>query len=174
MNLADIVKTVAPALGAALPLPPPLGSLASKWLADKVLGNAALKPEEVRAALENPSPELMLKLKEQDNAFSAHMRELNVDLEKLTIGDRADARRMQSETQSVMPAALSLIATGAFLLALAIIFFVDVPAPRRELIVYMLGVLTVLVKDAYAYYMSTNANSARKDDLVKHMWDSTP
>lgn len=99
MEWQDIVKTVAPMLGTALG--GPLVGTAVKVLGEAVLGRSDATAEEVQAAVESGmSPDVLVKLREMDNAFKVQMatadlniKQLEVTREQNYLADVADARK---------------------------------------------------------------------------------
>jgi len=75
----SLVRAVAPALATALGTP--LAGLAVAAISDAVLGKPDGSEQEVEAALAVAGPDVLLRLKDADRAFTLRMRELDIDLE---------------------------------------------------------------------------------------------
>ena len=73
-----LVKTVAPVLGTALG--GPLAGAATAAITKAVLGSDTATEKDIEAALATASPEILLKLKEADQAFETRMTELGIDV----------------------------------------------------------------------------------------------
>lgn len=87
-----IVRSVAPTLGAALG--GPIGGVATKFLADKFLGNSDASEAELEQAIIGATPEQLATLKKLDNDFAIQMKKLDIDVFKLEVEDRKSAREM--------------------------------------------------------------------------------
>jgi hypothetical protein len=96
MNLSDILSKAAP------------------WLAETA--------DELAAAVQGASPEQMVGLRMAEMDFERRMKELGfqhaADLESIAAKDRDSARSMQVANKSFMPAVLSVLVTGGYLLIL--------------------------------------------------------
>jgi hypothetical protein len=101
----SIVKTVAPVLGTALG--GPMAGAATKFIADKFLGNPDASEQEIAQALSNSSPEQLIKLKEIDNTFALEMKRLDVDVYRLELQDKDSARKREMEVKDWTPAILA-------------------------------------------------------------------
>lgn len=174
-----MVRDVAPAIGTALG--GPAAGIGVKFLADKLLGKPGASPAEVAAALQDMPANLQVELKKLDLEFKAHAADVGLDLEKLEVQrqqiaaqDRDSARTMQIQTRSWMPGVLSGVAVIGFLGSLGVAFFIDLPDKRMNLVMFLLGVLTALVKDVYAFTFGTNADSQRKTEMLHQQFMETP
>ncbi len=88
----EIVRTVAPSLGSALG--GPLGGVATKYIADKFLGNPNAGEAEIIEAVNSATPEQLAKLKQVDRDFEIEMRKLDIDVFKIEVDDRRSAREL--------------------------------------------------------------------------------
>lgn len=162
-----IVKTVAPWIGTALG--GPLGGLAVE-AAGAAFGLSDKTEASLKAAIAGATPEQMLALKTADQAFQAHMVELGyknvVDLEAIAAGDRDSARRMQSTTNSNIPAMLTCFVVGSFVATLILLLKFDVPVTNRDIVVYMIGQLSGGFTSALAFWLGTTRESGRKTELL--------
>ena len=107
--LSSILPTIGNLLGG------PLGGMAVD-AAGKALGLSDATKEKVQKALQagNLTAEQMAALKQADADLALRLKELDIDASKIAAADRADARRMASETGSWAPAALALSITLGF------------------------------------------------------------
>nr|VFJ76237.1 MAG: hypothetical protein BECKFM1743C_GA0114222_109181 [Candidatus Kentron sp. FM]VFJ76368.1 MAG: hypothetical protein BECKFM1743A_GA0114220_109211 [Candidatus Kentron sp. FM]VFK23110.1 MAG: hypothetical protein BECKFM1743B_GA0114221_109021 [Candidatus Kentron sp. FM] len=87
-----IVRTVAPTLGTALG--GPMAGVATKFIADKLLGKSEATESEIEQAIAGGTPEQLAKLKEIDNQFKLEMEKLRIDLGKIQSEDRDSARKL--------------------------------------------------------------------------------
>lgn len=90
----SIVRAVAPALGTALG--GPLVGTAVTAVSNALLGKPDAAVEEVAAAVKAATPDDLLKLKQADQDFAARMKQLDVDVYRIEVDDRASARTMFS------------------------------------------------------------------------------
>ena len=90
MSWKDIVKAVAPTLGVALG--GPMGGAATKFIADKLLGDVNAGPDEIEKFMIGSSGADMLKLKKLDHEFKLEMKALEIDVFALEVKDKDSAR----------------------------------------------------------------------------------
>jgi hypothetical protein len=113
MNWKNIVKTVAPVLGTALG--GPMAGAATKFIADKFLGEPNASDEQISQAMLTASPEQLLKLKQLDTDFALQMRQLDVDIYQIDANDRDSARKREMSIKDSTPAILAFgLAIGFF------------------------------------------------------------
>jgi len=98
----------------------PLGGMAVEAVG-KAIGISEPTIAKVQDALDGNTltDAQIVALREADAQLKVRMRELDIDLEKLATEDRDSARRMQTKTQSRVPAVLALIITLGFFGVLA-------------------------------------------------------
>lgn len=108
-----IVGAVAPAIATALG--GPLAGLGVSTLAAALgLGDDA-NEDDVARALDRATPEQLLAVKRAEMDFSARLKELDIDLERLAVADRASARRRETATgDSWTPRLLAVLTLGLF------------------------------------------------------------
>ena len=121
--IKNVVGAVAPTLGSALG--GPLGGQAASVIAN-VLG-CSPEPKAINQAIQSASPEQMLELKKAEQNFEIQMKELEVDVFKLEVQDKSDARGKFSRdwTARIMGTAV----VGGFL---GYIFFIHFATPRAK------------------------------------------
>jgi hypothetical protein len=91
MNWQDILRTVAPTIATALG--GPLAGAGTKFLAEKFLGNSEATEAELSQAIEQATPQDLVKLKELDNQFRIEIRKLETEDFKVEVSDRSNARQ---------------------------------------------------------------------------------
>jgi hypothetical protein len=165
---------LAPAIGAALPLPPPLGNLALGWIADKVLGKPNASEKDVQAALDQPSPATIDKLKQADKEFAAEMQRLDVDLERLrldhekaVLSDIAGARAMRIATGDGMLNILAILVTLGFFGMLVALILVTERIQMHEPLLILLGSLGTAWTTVIAFFFGSSAGSKRKTEMLR-------
>lgn len=158
------LATVAPVLGTALG--GPMGGMATKFIAEKLLGKSDASEEEIGAAVASAGPELMLKLKQADQEFKVKMQELGIKEEQLHAEDRASARQREAATgDSWAPRVLAAVAVLGFFGVLWWVLAYGLPA-KGEIVLILIGTLTATVTQVFNYYFGSSAGSARKTGLL--------
>lgn len=92
MDWKSIVKSIAPTIGTALG--GPFAGVATKFLAEKLLGDTEASSEKVEEFFTTVSPEKLVELKKLESEFKARMRELDIDVFALETKDRDSARQL--------------------------------------------------------------------------------
>lgn len=72
-----------------------------------------------------------------------------------------------TKPREVMRATLALTLLLAFMLALAWLLESSVPDANEQLVVFMLGQLSILVGQGVNYYLGTSKSSADKNELLE-------
>lgn len=165
-----LVRAVAPALATALGTP--LAGLAVAAISDAVLGKPDGSEQEVEAALAVAGPDVLLRLKDADRAFTLRMRELDIDLEKVAAGDRDSARRREIDSgDKATPRALAFVVVGGFLAMVASVLLGKVTGISDPTAAGMIGTLIGYVSakadQVISYYFGSSAGSARKDETIR-------
>jgi hypothetical protein len=158
--LGQVAPTIATALGG------PLAGVAVKTLSNALLGNENGSEEDVRVALENATPEQLATIKQIDADFKVRMKELDIDLERISAGDRDSARKREMVVGDHTPKVLAGIITLGFFGVLFWMFIYGVPKNGNEALLLMLGALQTAFTGLIAYYFGSSAGSKAKDDLL--------
>lgn len=109
----NVIGTVAPALATALG--GPLAGLATSAIAGALGLGGDINEEQLAAAVDKASPEQLVALKKANLEFLARMKELDVDLERIAMTDRASARKREAATgDSWTPRILAVLVIGLF------------------------------------------------------------
>jgi len=154
----SIVKSVAPALGTALG--GPLAGAATKFIADKLLGNGDATENDISKYISGASPDQLIKLKELDQQFELRIQELGVDIYKIEVDDRKSARERESNLNDWTPRVLAFMIIGSFLYAVFSISKDGNITNTEESFLLLLSNLTTYV---LAYYFGSSAGSRLKD-----------
>ena len=167
MDFIKVISTVAPWIAGALG--GPIGALAVEAAAN-ALGLTDKTTDSLKQAISGVTPEQMLALKQADQAFALQMQELGfrqvADLEALAVNDRKDARAMQVETKSWVPAALSVIITLGFLSMLTGMMTGFLKAEDNQAMLLMLGALGVAFGQVINFWLGSTASSAEKTRII--------
>lgn len=169
MAFEDILKTVAPWLGAALTGPVGLATMAATTIASK-LGLSDATVEGVKTALAGATPEQMLALKNSDNDFQLKMKELGFDnlekMEKIAADDRASARDREVKVGDHTPRNLAYAITTGFFGILFALMFLKLDDSTSVVLNVMLGSLGTAWINVMSYYFGSTAGSARTKELL--------
>ena len=165
MDWKSVIGAVAPALATALG--GPLAGMAAAAVSDALLGKPDGSEAEFVVALKAGGPEALARLKEADNAFAVKMRELDIELDKLHAGDRANAREREAKTgDSWTPRLLAGLVTLGFFGVLAWLLAYGKPDAGGDALLVMLGALGGAWASIISYYFGSSAGSAAKTEIL--------
>jgi len=108
----EMLGVVAPSLGTALG--GPLGGIAAKTIATKLLGDSEASEELIAAAVTNANPEQLAMLKKAELEFQAELKKLDIDLARIHADDRDSARQRQVAMKDHIPSVLAVLTLVAF------------------------------------------------------------
>lgn len=152
----SVLATVAPLLGTAIG--GPFGGLAGTLLS-KALGTS--DPKAMEAAITSTDPDILLKLKQADIEFQEHLKQLNIDEEKLSFDDTANARGREIAVKDHTPHILAYGITVGFFGILGFLLWNGKP-PGGDVIMVMLGALGAAWTGIIQYYFGSSSGSAAK------------
>ena len=158
-KFVDLLKGIAP--GIATAVGGPLGGVAMKFLADKFTGGDTGSVEDF---LLSANPDTLKELKVAEMEFDAHMRELDIDLEKISAGDRDSARDL-AKTQGVMPQVImsSVYTAGYFgVLFMFMGGYISVPEEYSSMFNGLLGVLSAAQIQIINFWFGSSSGSKQK------------
>lgn len=174
----SIVRSVAPAIAGAFGTP--AAGIAVKFLADKFLGDPNAKEDDIAQAIQNASPEDLLKLKQLNQDFAQHMKELDLDFEKLAVQDRASARDLFKVNVWPQIILSALFVIGYFVLIGVLIHMVGkdgltVNGQILGILTTVLGVLTAAIPQIMQFWFGSSTGSKNKDSgLLQHLAGQAP
>lgn len=158
----SVVKGVAPALGAALG--GPFGGAATKFLAEKFLGNPDANESDLADAIMSASPEKLIEIRKLDAEFKIRMRELDVDVFKVEIDDRKDARSLARVNMTPQISLSVVYSLGYFaLLYLFMTGQTEVATSLKSEFNIVLGVMTAAQASIMQFWFGSSAGSKSKD-----------
>jgi hypothetical protein len=167
-ELKTLLAKAAPWLAAAAGGPAGLAAQAIKTAAEAL--GASESVQSVTAALTGATAEQLGALKAAEQGFQERMQALgfgNIQaMEALATADRADARKLQTDKPSIVPALLTCFVVGAFTATLVLLLKFDVPATNRDIVVYMIGQLSGGFTSALAFWLGTTRDSGIKTKLM--------
>lgn len=161
--IATVAPTVATALGG------PLAGVATRAVAEKLLGNADAPTADVEAAVAAATGADLVKLKELELAFKAEMENAGVELHRISAQDRISARNRQTELKDRTPAILGLSIIIGFFGVLAYLFRFGLPQEGSELLLIMVGSLGTMTTQVGNYFFGSSVGSKSKDDLIAEL-----
>ena len=167
----DLLKAFGPLLGQVAPtlataLGGPMAGLAVKTLSNVLLGHEEGSDEDISKALGSATPEQLSDIKKIDADFKVRMKELEIDLERISAGDRDSARKREAAVGDHTPKILAAGITLGFFGCLFWMFVYGVPKNGNEALLLMLGALQTAFTGVIAYYFGSSSGSKAKDELL--------
>ena len=167
----DLLKSFGPLLGQVAPtlataLGGPMAGLAVKTLSNVLLGHEEGTEDDLGKALSGATPEQLANIKQIDADFKTSMKELDIDLERISAGDRDSARKMHMETKDWVPKVLALAITIGFFGILVWMLVNGMPPSGTEALLMMLGALGTAWTGVVNFYYGSSAGSKAKTDAL--------
>jgi hypothetical protein len=167
-SLLSLVRTVAPSLASAVG--GPLAGMAVRTISDALLGKPDGTEAELAEAAAKATPEQLLALKQAEQDFAVRMRELDIDLERISNADRDSARNREVATKDWTPRILAALITVGYFGALFYMLRNGLPPQGgSEAMLVMLGTLGTAWGGVVAYYFGSSAGSKEKTDALNKM-----
>ena len=158
--LADILKTMAP--GLATLVAGPMGGLAVKAIASKFGVEDTL--EAVTNAIQS-DPEAAMKLREIDlREIEAHAKDRDSARNRETVIATSDHAPLLNK---VVTPVLALGVVGLSFALFAVLIVVNVKPEAKDILIYILGVLSAAVTQILSYYFGSSQGSKDKSDEAK-------
>jgi hypothetical protein len=158
--LTDILKTMAP--GLATLVAGPMGGMAVKAIAAKFGVEDTL--EAVTNAIQS-DPEAAMKLREIDlKEIEAHAKDRDSARNRETAIATSAAAPMLNK---LVTPVLALGVVGLSFVLFTILIFVDVQPEAKDILIYILGVLSAAVTQILSYYFGSSQGSKDKSDEAK-------
>ena len=167
----DLLKQFGPLLGQLAPsiataLGGPLAGVAVKTLSSALFGHEDGTEEQISAAMASATPDQLAAIKKIDADFKVQMKSLDIDLERISAGDRDSARQMQVATKDWTPKALAFFITFGFFGARVWILVFGIPTTGTEVLLMMLGSLSTSWTGVVQFYYGSSAGSKQKTDAL--------
>jgi membrane-bound ClpP family serine protease len=167
----DLLKSFGPLLGQVAPtlataLGGPMAGLAVKTLSNVLLGHEEGTEDDLGKALSGATPEQLAHVKQIDADFRTRMKELDIDLERISAADRDSARKMQTQTNDWIPRVLALLITVGFFGILIWMLVHGMPTSGTEALLMMLGALGTAWTGVVNFYYGSSAGSKAKTDAL--------
>jgi hypothetical protein len=168
--LLNLVRTVAPSIATAVG--GPLAGMATRAISEALLGRPDGTDDELVEAAKTATPEQLLALKQAEQDFAVRMRELDIDLERITSADRNSAREREIKTGDWTPRALAAAVTFGFFGVLSWMIANGLPANGGEAMLVMLGTLGTAWGAIISYYFGSSAGSREKTQQLNQVLKS--
>lgn len=167
--LSGVLKTLAPTVATALL--GPLGGVAVAAIG-KIIGVSDASVASVTQAFQEGkiSPDQISEIKKLELQYQNDEKEREFKYVDLVFKDVADARLMQRETKSIMPALLTVVVTLGFFGILGWMMYDDTVKDSPPLLI-MLGQLSAAWASCVAFWVGSTRESANKNALLAN---STP
>ena len=158
-TLSAIAPTIATALGG------PFAGAATKFLANKFLGDENAPEADLEQFILGANPEQLAQIKASDNDFKLQMEKIGVDVFKLEVADKGNAREHNKDSN--MPAVLSLALTVFIIGIVCALFYMEPPEGARNVLFMLLGVVIKEWSNSMHYWYGTTRGSQEKTRLLK-------
>lgn len=138
----------------------------------KVLDNVITTKEE-KMQLDN-------EFRKSEMQYQLEMRKMSLEEQQAILGDMSNARNREiqivtsSESTKLNKNLMPFMALGTIIVVLAL-FFVLIFTPTvikeqsKDVIIYILGVLSAVLSQVYSYYFGSSAGSAAKQKTIEGM-----
>ena len=167
-KIIDLVRTVAPTIASAVG--GPLAGMATRAISEALLGKPDASQDELTEAAMNATPEQLLALKKAEHDFTIKMRELDIDVQRLSGEDRNSARQREVATKDRTPKILAALITAGYFGVLFYMMKYGLPTTGgSEAMLVMLGTLGTAWGGVVAYYFGSSAGSREKTDAINRM-----
>ena len=133
--IENVAPTIATALGG------PVAGIAVKALSNALLGHGDGSEDDIKAALATATPDQIAAIRKVDADFKVQMKQLDIDLVKISADDRDSARQMAVGTHSWTPSIMSYVIVVCWAVIQYFLFTHIIDASMRELIARVLGTL---------------------------------
>ena len=158
--LGQIAPSIATALGG------PLAGVAVRTLSNAIFGHEDGTEEQISAAMASATPDQLAAIKKIDADFKVQMKSLDIDLERISAGDRDSARQMQRDTKDWVPKVLAVVITLGFFGILIWMLLNGMPKTGTEALLMMLGALGTAWTGVVNFYYGSSAGSKAKTDAL--------
>ncbi len=159
----QVLRTVAPTI--ALAVGGPFGPLASAAIS-AALGTPKGDDKAAEAALLTATPDQLLALTKENDAFQVQMKQLGIDEEKLVFDDIANARAREIAIKDSTPRYLAYLVTVGFFGILGYLVVEGKPVQGGDVMLVMVGSLGTAWTGIVGYFFGSSAGSASKTDAL--------
>jgi hypothetical protein len=165
---SDILRVVAPVLGTAIG--GPLGGMVASRLSEALLGKSDATQEELAQAIERATPAQLIEIKRIESEFTIHMKELDIDLDRIAAGDRDSARKREMEVKDWTPKLIGLLTIFSFFSYIAMVTFYPFHTQlNMEFVNLAIGWIGGVATSVVSYYFGSSSGSKDKNELLARM-----
>ena len=144
--------------------------MATRAISEALLGKSDGTEQELENAVASATPEQLLALKKAEQELAVKMRELDIDLERISNADRDSARSREVSLRDWTPRVLAgLITVGYFGVLFWMLRFGLPNTGSSEALLVMLGALGTAWGGVVAYYFGSSAGSKEKTEAMNRM-----
>lgn len=161
--IATAAPTVATALGG------PLAGVATRAVAQAMMGREDASTADVEAAIAAASGDDLIKLKELETTFKAQLIEAGVELEHIAASDRYSARNRQVAMKDWTPTVLGVLIIIGYFAVLGSLFFFGMPTIGSQVLLLMIGALGTMVAQVGNYFFGSSVGSKNKDQIISDL-----
>ena len=163
-TVATVAPTIATALGG------PLVGLATKALISVFgLGDGA-SDDEIAKAIQGATPEQLLALKKEEQAFVVRMRELDIEVDKLQADDRKSARDRAVAMRDWTPQIIGFCVLCVWAYVNVFMLNTNVkPAIAPEIVGRILGMVDGAALMFLAWLYGTTRTAGLKDETIRKL-----
>lgn len=171
-KLLKILGTVAPTIATAFG--GPMVGLATHTLGKILLGKEdATENELTEFILSHQNPEVLLKLKEAEIDFQRRIKELEIDLEEISlkrsrmhVDDRISARKMATPTKARVQGFITGGVLAAFALIVATLFLVRIPEGSEAVLYMLIGAMATSLTQVMNFWFGSSEGSKVKEQQI--------
>lgn len=163
-NWKQIIGSVAPTLATALG--GPFVGMATKLISNKVLGKDNGTDAELMAAFSDP--ESLAALKQAEYDFEVKLKELGIEKDRLTIQDRASARRLATDTSILPQSILSAVVILGFFWCVHMLLNLpdDMDDQSKMMLSGLFGCVSTLVTIVIKFWFGGGTNDGSNLDRM--------
>jgi len=136
----------------------------------KVLDNVITTKEE-KGQLDN-------EIRKSEMQFQLEMQKMSIEEKQMVLGDISNARTREVEIAKSENATrlskntLPLMALGTIVLSFILFYILIfspnlIPVASKDIVIYILGVLSAILGQVYSYYFGSSAGSAAKQKTIE-------
>jgi hypothetical protein len=162
----QILQTVAPTV--ALAVGGPFGPIASAAIS-AALGTPKGDDKAAETALLGATPDQLLALTKENDAFKVQMEDLRITEEGLVYADVANARAREIAVKDFTPSVLVYLTTTGFFASLLGAFLVTIPESSKGIVFSMIGSLGTVWITQMGFYFGSSMGSASKTDVINRI-----
>lgn len=156
--IENVAPTIATALGG------PVAGMAVKALSTALLGTPDGSEDDIKTALASATPDQIAAIKKIDADFKIQMKTLDINLQKISADDRANARNYAILTHDLTPRILAFVIVVSWGFFQHFVVTHNVEPGMRELIIRVLGTLDGALMLVLSYYFGSSHQHQQADD----------